>query len=561
MQTGRKISGCGLLVMWLMGVTLSTQAGQCPDWSQERLALESHALAEHIEIWDRAYHDQGESLIDDELYDQAVVRLTNWQACLGEQVSHQPLSRVTSSRGTLDHPFAQTGLNKVDDDGVRRFTSRRDNLWIQPKVDGVAVTLRYQDGELVEAVSRGDGERGQNWTARAQQIPAVPNTLLSPLSVVLQGELYWRLKDHIQARNPATGARGAVAGAMAQASPTSQTLEQIGLFVWDWPDGPTDMATRLAEVTALGFDTADYTHHLNDQRDATYWRETWFNSPLPFATDGVVLKQAERPGVRRWSSAPPEWAVAWKYPTQQALAQVRGVEFRVGRTGRVTPLLWLYPVTLEGRRISRVSLGSLERWQTWDVRPGDQVAVTLAGLTIPQVTEVVWQTRERAALSAPSPERYHLLSCLTLTPGCEAQLLARLSFLSDQLGMQGVGEGTWQALIEAGVVTELLGWMELTPEQLRQAQGIGEVRAAALEAQFDAARAAPYSAWLAALGMPPGANARLGDWDTLADYSRADWQSTTGVGAMRAEALAAFFSHSEVQRMAAQLQQAGVNGF
>ena len=565
-MSARRITGmANLAAAWLMSVTFSAQADTCPDWPAERLALETQALAEHIKVWDRAYHDNGESLIADELYDQALARLENWQACLDSPTLHRPLTRITSSSGTRTHPAAQTGLTKADEDGIRRFTSRREDLWIQPKVDGVAVTLRYQGGELVEAVSRGDGERGQDWTARVQQLPGVPVTLPEPVSAVLQGELYWRLDNHVQARQPDSGARGAVAGAMAQRDPSQETLNRIGLFVWDWPDGPTQMTERLAQLTALGFETADYTHPISGQEAAAEWRERWFNGPLPFATDGVVLKQAERPGVRNWSSSPPEWAVAWKYPSQQALAQVRGVEFRVGRTGRVTPLLWLYPVTLEGRRISRVSLGSLERWQEWDVRPGDHVAVTLAGLTIPRVDSVVWQTRERAALSAPQPGRYHLLSCFTLTPErtseCSAQLLARLTYLSEQLGMRGIGEGTWQALMEAGVVTELLGWLALTPEQLQQAHGIGATTAAALMAQFDTARQAPYATWLTALGMPPGGDAGLGDWYTLAGYSRSDWQAVPGIGPVRSEALVAFFSHPDVQRMARQLQQAGVDGF
>ncbi|OAZ94813.1 NAD-dependent DNA ligase LigB [Halomonas sp. G11] len=551
----------GWLAGWLMAVSLTVQAGECPDWSTERLTRESQALSAQVEVWDRAYHDQGVSLIDDALYDQAVARLAEWQKCLGKVPSHQPLTRITSTRDSRAHPYAQTGLEKTDDEGVRRFSSRRDNLWIQPKVDGVAVTLRYQEGELVEAVSRGDGERGQDWTARVRELPAVPNKLPTPLSGVLQGELYWRLPDHVQSRNPATGARGNVAGAMAQQAPTQQMREQVGLFIWGWPDGPTDMESRLAQLSALGFDTADYTHRLDDHQDAAYWRDKWFNGPLPFATDGVVLKQAERPGVRRWSSSPPEWAVAWKYPAQQALAEVRGIEFRVGRTGRVTPLIWLNPVLLEGRRISRVSLGSLERWESLDVRPGDQVAVTLGGLTIPQLTEVVWHTQERSPLSPPSPQRYHLLSCFELTPGCESQLLARLVYLGDQLKMQGVGEGTWQALMEAGVVTRLLGWLTVEPAELEQAYGIGHATAAVLMEQFQAARFAPYANWLDALGMPPGGSARLGDWSTLAGLTRSEWQAQPGVGPVRAEALVAFFSHPDVQQMAAQLNEIGVEGF
>ncbi|RUR30780.1 NAD-dependent DNA ligase LigB [Vreelandella andesensis] len=566
MDTNRKTCGRWLLSAWLLsagltGVTLSAQASDCPDWPRERLQQESQTLAEHVARWDSAYHDHGESLIDDELYDQAVERLANWRACLGDLARHRPLTKVTRSDGTLDHPVAQTGLNKTDHDGVERFISRRDDLWIQPKIDGVAITLRYEAGVLVDAVSRGDGERGQNWTARVERLPAVPNTLPTPLSAVFQGELYWTLDGHVQSQSPASGARGAVAGAMAQASPTRQTLERIGLFIWDWPDGPAEMSERLGQLTALGFDTADYTYPINTQHDAAHWRDAWFNGPLPFATDGVVLKQAKRPGVQRWSSSPPEWAVAWKYPAQQALVQVRGVEFRVGRTGRVTPLLWLYPVMLEGRRISRVSLGSLERWEAWDVRPGDHVAITLAGLTIPQVTSVVWQSHERAAVEVPSSERYHLLSCFTLTMGCDAQLLARLSFLSDQLNMQGVGEGTWQALMEAGVVTELLGWLAATPEQLQQAHGVGDVRSKALVAQFEAAQAASYAQWLMALGIPPGGSAQLESWNTLAGYTHADWQAAPGIGPVRADALVAFFNHPDVQRMAVELTLAGVEGF
>lgn len=542
-------------------VTFSAQAAECPAWSEERLSRETQALAEHVEYWDIAYHKDGVALIDDALYDQAVERLATWQRCLDTEPDHRPLSRVTRSSGTLPHPAAQRGLNKADDDGVRRFTSRRDDLWIQPKVDGVAVTLRYADGELVEAVSRGDGERGQNWTSRARQLPAIPNYLPEPISAVLQGELYWRLAEHIQSRSPTSGARGAVAGAMAQSSPEADTLERIGLFVWDWPDGPTEMEERIARLSELGFDTADYTYPLDDQRDAAYWRDTWFNGSLPFATDGVVIKQAERPGLRRWSSSPPESAIAWKYPAQQALAEVRGIEFRIGRTGRVTPLVWLNPVQLEGRRISRVSLGSLERWESLDIRPGDQVAITLAGLTIPQLTEVVWHTQERSPLTVPSPQRYHLLSCFEVTPGCESQLLARLTYLGEQLGMQGIGEGTWQALIEAGVVTQLLDWLAVEPHQLQQAYGIGGVTAAVLSEEFQTARSAPYAAWLNALGMPPGGNARLGDWYTLTGYQHEDWQAVPGVGSVRAEALVAFFSHPEIQHMARKLNEAGVAGF
>ncbi|RUR53693.1 NAD-dependent DNA ligase LigB [Vreelandella populi] len=551
----------GLLLIAANGLMNSTALAACPSWPSERLEHETQALAAQIAQWDHAYHEEGISLIDDALYDQAAAKLESWRICLNDPTAHQPLTRVTSSRSTREHPAAQQGLNKTDEAGVRRFTSRRENLWIQPKVDGVAVTLRYQDGELVEAVSRGDGRAGQDWTARALALPGVPNTLPIAISAIFQGELYWRLNEHIQSREPSTGARGAVAGAMAQAAPSQETQAQVGLFVWGWPDGPTDMAERLTQLSELGFDTAAYTHLLNDQLDAAYWRETWFNGALPFATDGVVIKQAERPGVTSWSNTPPEWAIAWKHPLTQALAEVRGVEFRVGRTGRITPLLWLYPVQLEGRRISRVSLGSLARWEHLDIRPGDQVAVTLAGLTIPQLSDVVWQTQERTTVDAPAATTYHALSCFQNSPGCDTQLLARLTYLGEQLGFQGVGEGTWQALLEAGLVQDLLDWLSLERDELRQARGIGEARSETLYEQFQAAQGASYNAWLQSLGIPPTGNAALADWATLAAYQRSDWQALPGIGPGRAQALDAFFSHDQVQAMADELRAINIEGF
>lgn len=564
------------MLLWALLPPSSVLADNCPDWPKAQLEAEVQRLAARIARWDDAYHAQersqqrsqghqdGASPVADEIYDQAVARLEQWRRCAGAPAPHAPERRITSSSDARKHPVAQTGLNKRDEAGVQRWVSRRDDVWIQPKVDGVAVTLHYIDGVLHAAVSRGDGERGQDWTERARQIPAIPNTLPEPLSAVLQGELYWRMEAYIQAQHAHRDARSQVAGALAQRAPEEATLARIGLFAWGWPDGPPRMDERLARLTALGFDTADYTHALDKHRDAAFWRERWFRAPLPFATDGVVLKQGERPGVRHWSSAPPEWALAWKYPSQQALAEVRGIEFRIGRTGRVTPRVWLDPVQLQGRRISRVSLGSLAQWHALDVRPGDHVAVTLGGLTIPQLESVVWSAQQRTALRVPDADDYHLLSCFTVNSAkrhCDRQLLARLAHLGEALGMHGVGEGTWQVLLEAGALTSLLDWLALDRTALVRVPGIGDVTADTLVARFQAARAQPFRVWLEALGVPPGSEHASGDWATLAAYRHEQWQALPGIGPVRADALHAFFRHPVLNRFASVLGDAGVDGF
>ena len=462
------------------------------------------------------------------------------------------------------HPFAQRGLEKRDSTDIKRWMGRRQDLWIQPKVDGVAVTLEYADGQLVAAISRGDGQNGHDWSAQVRQIAAIPDPLPQPITTVLQGELYWQVSDYRQAQDNYLRARSSVAGAMAQATPDTATLSRVGLFVWGWPDGPPTMQEKLASLTELGFNTAEYTHSVHAYTEAEDWRERWFREPLPFATDGVVLKQGERLEGQGWSDEPPSWAVAWKYPTQQVLAEVRGVAFRIGRTGRITPLVHLHPVMLEGRNISRVSLGSLARWKALDVRAGDQVAVTLGGLTVPQLASVVWSAPERQALQVPDETAYHRLSCLHLQstlPGCQDQLLARLDWLGETLALRGIGEGTWQALLNSGAVTGLLDWLWLTENTLKQVPGIGDITATQLLAQFDRVKTLPFAIWLEALGAPTGYEQAKGSWTNLAALTTDDWQALPGIGPIRSEALHAFFNHPELQRMAEVLQRAGVEGF
>lgn len=538
--------------------------GACPPWGAERARSEISELTQRLAEWDDAYHRRGLAPIDDELYDQARAHLQQWQQCFPAQNAASP-SPLAHADGPLPHPVAQTGLAKLADVAeLLAWMAARDDLWIQPKVDGVAVTLVYRDGRLHRAISRGDGRSGQDWTARARQLPAIPAQLPRRDEVVLQGELYWRQDAHVQARAGSDGARGRVAGALQGKTPAADSEARIGLFVWDWPNGPAGMTERLAGLAAMGFaDSVRFTQPLNDPEQARQWRERWYHQPLPFASDGVVLRQGRRPPAERWQASPPHWAVAWKYPPRSALAQVRRVEFRIGRRGRITPLLQLEPVHLDDRRIARVSLGSLKRWQTLDIRPGDQVAIRLAGLTIPQLDSVVWRSPQRAAVQMPDPRRYHALSCWQATPGCEQQFLARLAWLSGKHGLAipGTGPGTWRALLDAGLLPDLLAWLELDAARLQQVPGFGATRATSLARNLAAARQRPFTHWLAALGLPDGAAlAPDDDWQRLAARSEADWRAA-GTGAARARQLWQFFQADAPQALRARLQQAGVHGF
>lgn len=539
----------------------SAQATPCPDWPAARAGEEIATLERRLAEWDHAYHVQGRALVDDDIYDQSRARLAQWRTCFArpEASADAPLR---GAGGPVAHPVAQTGLSKLRDEAaVRTWMAGRDDLWIQPKVDGVAVTLIYRGGRLQQAISRGDGRTGQDWTARARLIPAIPPQLPRDEELILQGELYWRAVAHVQARDGGRNLRGKAAGAMARGTPDAATTAGVDLFVWDWPNGPASMAERLQGLRELGFaDSAELTLPLTGVEQAGQWRERWYRSELPFATDGVVLRQGSRPAGHGWVAEPPSWAAAWKYPPRQALAQVRAVQFEIGRTGRITPLLQLQPVELDGRRISRVGLGSLQRWQTLDVRPGDEVAIALAGLTIPRLEGVVWRSRQRPELRVPDPAQHHALSCWRPTPGCESQFAARLRWLGGERGLAlpGVGAGAWNSLRPQG----LLDWLELDAAALAGRPGLGAKRAATLNAAFAQARQRPFRQWLLALGLPPYGSAPLeGGWEMLAARNARDWDGYTGVGPTRAKQLAAFFRHPEVLQLRERLRSAGVDGF
>ena len=554
---------CLLLMLLVFG---SAHAAGCPDWSPDRARQELDALRARLDGWNHAYRVEGHSPVSDAVYDQAEQQLAAWRQCFPAQAP-APLAHLADDGGRALAPVAQTGLAKLPDAAaVAAWMQARDNhdLWVQPKADGVAVTLLYVDGRLRQASSRGDGLHGSDWTALAQAAAAIPKRLPNaPARVVLQGELVWRLPGHVQADAGGVNARSAVAGALARNTLDTATAAKIGLFVWDWPSGPADMPARLAGLAAMGFtDSAALTQPVASFAEVRRWREQWYRNALPFAADGTVLRQGHRPPADLWKAQPPDWAVAWKYPAAAALAEVRAVNFSIGRSGRITPVLELAPVQLDDHRVQRVSVGSLKRWQELDIRPGDQVEVALAGLTIPRLQSVAWHAAQRAAVDAPDPAHYGPLTCWRSTPGCEQQFQARLAWLGGRQGLRlsGVSAGSWQALADAGLIRSLLDWMALTPAQLATVPGLGANRAAALARVFDGARGRSFDDWLHALGAPDDAAMAGEDWATLAALGESEWRAH-GTSATRARQLAAFFAHPEVQALAARLRAAGVRGF
>ncbi|EOD6130828.1 NAD-dependent DNA ligase LigB, partial [Klebsiella pneumoniae] len=472
---------------WLaLGMFSASALATCPDWPPDRGRQETSRLHQQIVAWKEAYWRQGASGVSDDVYDQLTLRLAQWRQCFpGATPEDDDLPPPT---GDARHPVAHTGVRKLaDEDSVARWMKNKSDLWIQPKVDGVAVTLVYRQGRLVQAISRGDGLRGEAWTARARQIPALAKVMTGELAdSVLQGELFLRRDGHVQQRAGGMNARAKVAGLMMRAD-AAAALSQLDVFIWAWPDGPSDMRRRQQLLAQAGFKySGQYTHPVSRIEQVAQWRQRWYRSPLPFVSDGVIVREGREPPGRVWSPGKGEWLAAWKYPPASRVMQVRAIRFSTGRSGRLNVVAELEPQRLDDKRVQRVNVGSVSRWQMLDIGVGDQLQISLAGQGIPRVDAVVWRTAERHK-PTPPPAKFNALTCYFATPECSEQFLSRLIWLSSKsaLNVDGVGENLWRVIQQQNPMTHIFSWLALTVEQLQALPGISAARGQHLWHQFD----------------------------------------------------------------------------
>ncbi|UKJ21517.1 NAD-dependent DNA ligase LigB [Enterobacter mori] len=550
----------GLLVLWC-----GYGAAVCPVWSQAKAEKEIVSLSAQLKRWDDAYWKQGVSDVNDDVYDQLNARLAQWQRCFGSEPSEEKLPALT---GSVKHPVAHTGVHKVTSkEELRQWMGARRNLWMQPKVDGVAVTLVYRDGKLIQAISRGNGLKGEDWTEKVRLIPSVPKKLTGTLAnSVLQGELFWMHDNHIQRQMGGMNARAKVAGAMMRQKDNA-LLSKIGVFIWAWPDGPKDMKTSLVELSKAGFSlSARYTLPAESVDAVEKQRADWHETGLPFATDGIVVRSEDEPAGESWLPGEGNWVVAWKYSPVSQLAEVKNIQFSVGRTGKVSVVAGLEPVRLDDKQVRRVSLGSVGRWQRLDLTKGDQVLISLAGQGIPRLDKVVWRGTDRQKPQPPDSQ-YHSLSCFYASPNCMEQFFARLTWLSSKQGLdiEGLGESGWRTLWQAHHFEHIFSWLLLTQAQLQATPGFSAARGLALWHRFNQIREQPFIRWISAMGAPLSKstlNAIDGrSWQAMSQRSSADWQTLPGTGEEKARQIMNWMHAPQIDVLAKWLAEQHINGF
>ncbi|HAW0955363.1 TPA: NAD-dependent DNA ligase LigB [Escherichia coli] len=537
----------------------------CPAWSPARAQEEISRLQQQIKQWDDDYWKEGKSEVEDGVYDQLSARLTQWQRCFGSEprdVMMPPLN------GAVMHPVAHTGVRKmVDKNALSLWMRERSDLWVQPKVDGVAVTLVYRDGKLNKAISRGNGLKGEDWTQKVSLISAVPQTVSGPLAnSTLQGEIFLQREGHIQQQMGGINARAKVAGLMMRQD-DSDTLNSLGVFVWAWPDGPQLMSDRLKELATAGFTlTQTYTRAVKNADEVARVRNEWWKAELPFVTDGVVVRAAKEPESRHWLPGQAEWLVAWKYQPVAQVAEVKAIQFAVGKSGKISVVASLAPVMLDDKKVQRVNIGSVRRWQEWDIAPGDQILVSLAGQGIPRIDDVVWRGAERTKPTPPE-NRFNSLTCYFASDVCQEQFISRLVWLGAKqvLGLDGIGEAGWRALHQTHRFEHIFSWLLLTPEQLQNTPGIAKSKSAQLWHQFNLARKQPFTLWVMAMGIPlTRAALNASDersWSQLLFSTEQFWQQLPGTGSGRARQVIEWKENAQIKKLGSWLAAQQITGF
>lgn len=461
-------------------------------------AAELARLAAEIAHHDRLYHGDDAPEISDSDYDALVRRNAAIEAAFPHLIrADSPSRRVgqapTVGFGTVKHGIPMLSLdNAFKPDDVQAFLTKISNflrepwcniaLVAEPKIDGLSCSLRYEYGRLVRAATRGDGSEGEDVTANVATIPDIPKLLLSDAPAVLEvrGEVYMTRDDffELNLRRDEAGEklvanpRNAAAGSLRQLDPSITAKRPLRFFGYAWGEVSAPLAETQWEarqrLAALGFKLNEPAERVQglDAVLAYYQRVQTVRADLPFDIDGVVYKvdRLDWQGRLGFVSRSPRWAIAHKFPPEQATTILERIEIQVGRTGALTPVAILKPVNVGGVMVARATLHNEDEIRRKDVRAGDRVTVQRAGDVIPQIVKAERTEASEAEFVFPDhcpvcgahavrPEGEVIRRC-TAGLTCAAQAVERLKhFVSrDALDIEGLGGERIEQFFNEGMV-------------------------------------------------------------------------------------------------------------
>lgn len=467
---------------------------------------------------------------------------------------------------------------------------------VELKIDGLAINLVYEAGRLLRAATRGDGTEGEDVTTNVRTIKAVPLVLNGQVPPVMEvrGEAYMprpafdRLnEERLQAgeallANP----RNAAAGSLRQLDPRVTAARTLDIFVYgmgareELTAGTHEQTLRFLQE--LGFKVNPHFRVFKTIEEVIDHCESWAEKrvDLPYDIDGLVIKVNSLAGQRRLGSTAkdPRWAIAFKFPAEQATTIVEDIVVRVGRTGVLTPTAVLRPVRLAGSTVSRATLHNEDYIREKDIKIGDTVIIHKAGEIIPEVISVVFSRRTGEEQSFTIPEICPECGSLVLRiPGesahkcinsaCPAQLREGIiHFVSrDAMNIDGLGQAVVTSLVDAGLIADAADLYTLTAEQVVKLERMGPKSAQNLINAIAVSKQAGLSRLLFGLGIRfVGAKAaatlarHFGDIDLLRQAAEEDLTALDEIGPRIAESVVEYFARPETEQLLTKLAAAGV---
>ena len=516
-------------------------------------------LRDEIRKHDRLYYDQAAPIISDREYDRLYKELVDLETQFPDLISpDSPTQRVggrpLQAFEQVSHLIPMLSLDNTYSEGeVKNFYVRLQRLLpsekipvvIEPKVDGVAVSLVYENGRLRQAATRGDGNIGDNITQNIRTIRSVPERLrdMAPKLLEVRGEVYMDRKgfEKLNGQRKEQGLplfanpRNAAAGSLKQLDPTIVAKRPLGIVLYG--TGATEgvdvdlHSEILPLLKKLGLPVTErwwLAESVDEILDAIH-KLDGIRHNFAYQTDGAVVKvdsfrQRERLG---FTAKSPRWAIAYKYAAERVETRLNDIIIQVGRTGILTPVAVLEPVLVSGSTVGRATLHNEDEIKRKDIRIGDTVVIEKAGEVIPAVVEVVKSKRPRSAKPFDFSEHIHgkcpvcggpvrrdpefvAWRCENLH--CSAQTTRRVEFFAARgaLDIESIGGVVADKLVERGLVREPLDLFELKTDQLAKLnlgtdeapRIFGEKNATKGIHAIDGARTLPLSRWLFALAIP-----------------------------------------------------------
>ena len=462
------------------------------------------------------------------------------------------------------------------------------------KIDGLSISLRYEDGVLVRAATRGDGFRGEDVTDNVRTIRSIPLRIPESSPLEARGEVFYPRSAFrkLNAEREAAGepmfanARNTAAGTIRLLD--SRVTAKRGLAAWMYSIAesrklPATQAETLERLRALGLPT-----HPHWRRCATFEEvrsavDRWESerADLDFETDGVVVKVDDR-GLQAElgsTSKSPRWALAFKYRAEEATTVVRGISVQVGRTGTLTPVAHFDPIVLAGTTVKRATLHNYEDLARKDVRVGDTVVVEKGGDVIPKVVRVVPEMRPPDSVPFAMPALCPVcgdpvvreegeVATRCVNPGCPAMVREALRHFCSRRAMriEGLGEKLVDQLVREGLLSDVASIYALAADHLSRLERWGEKSAANLLGEIERSKENDLSRLLFALGIRHvGEKAastlarRFGSLDALIEAGEEELQGVDEVGPNTAAAIRAWFSHPRHRELVEKLRVRGVN--